>query len=230
MNRPDHCPLSARRVRALLPSAPALVLHMFLPPRLSVILPPALISIVTACSLSLPLSFTLFFLPTPSSAFSPLVILDFLHFSHPARPPAPRLPLSIHPCVSPLPRLTVLPPPGSQGEARCSGPAEGAEPAERGRPQGARRHPGPLGPARGGAPPQGRGAVREPPAPLVTGAGDAGGTGSKRQEMSVHYSQTQGTHKTPGAGRCGSRSRFGIKNSKRLYCGRVMLMGTGSIR
>lgn len=151
MNRPDHCPLSADRVRALLLSAPELLLHMSAPPvTLSFSLP--LSSGLLQPSFFLSLSFFL-----PSYASFSLVILHFLRFSHPLPP-------------------SICTPPGSQGEAKRPGPAEGAEPAERGGPQGARRRPGPPGPARGGAPPQGRGALREPPALLVTGAGCAGGT------------------------------------------------------
>lgn len=72
--------------------------------------------------------------------------------------------------------ISLLPPPGSQGKGERPGPAEGAAPADGGDPPGARRSPGPLGPTRRRAPPQGRGAVRDPPAPLVAGAGDPGGT------------------------------------------------------
>lgn len=68
-------------------------------------------------------------------------------------------------------------PPGCQGQRGFSGPAKGAEPANRGDPQGARWNSRPFGPARRGAPQQGRRAVRQPPAPVVTGAGNTGGVG-----------------------------------------------------
>lgn len=68
-------------------------------------------------------------------------------------------------------------PPGCQGKREFSGPAKGAEPANRGNPQGARWNSRPFGPERRSAPQQGRGAVRQPPAPVVTGAGNSGGVG-----------------------------------------------------
>lgn len=50
-------------------------------------------------------------------------------------------------------------PPGGQGKGELSGPAEGAEPADWGGPEGARWNPRPFGPAWRRAPPQGRGDV-----------------------------------------------------------------------
>lgn len=72
-------------------------------------------------------------------------------------------------------------PPGSQGKGKLSSPAEGAEPADWSSPQGARWNPRPLGPTWRGAPPQGRGAVGDTPAPVVTAAGNPGGVGSNTQ-------------------------------------------------
>lgn len=97
------------------------------------------------------LLFAPFFFPTPPPSSS-FVILHFL-------PPSCSLP------------------PGCQGQREFSGPAKGAEPANRGDPQGARWNSRPFGPARRGAPQQGRRAVRQPPAPVVTGAGNPGGVG-----------------------------------------------------
>lgn len=124
-----------------------LVLHMFLPLCLSVTLSLALIIIVRAALL------------TKSSSSSPFVILLF-----PSATPA-----------HPQPLCSVSPPPGSQGERELADPAKGAEPADWGGPQGARWNPRPLGPARRRSPPQRCGAVRDPPAPVVTGAGNPGG-------------------------------------------------------
>lgn len=80
-------------------------------------------------------------------------------------------------CHSSFPPPSCSLPPGCQGQREFSGPAKGAEPANRGDPQGARWNSRPFGPARRGAPQQGRWAVRQPPAPVVTGAGNSGGVG-----------------------------------------------------
>lgn len=66
-------------------------------------------------------------------------------------------------------------PPGSQGKGKLSVPAEGAEPADWGGPQGARWNPRPFGPAWRRAPPQGRGAIGGSPAPVVATAGNPRG-------------------------------------------------------
>lgn len=130
-------------------SVQELVLHMFLSLCLSVILSLALIIIARFC--------------TPSSA-------SFIcHSSFPFSPSA-RLPLSSLSLSRSLPL-------GSEGKGELSDPAEGAEPADWGGPQGAHWNPRPFGPAWRRAPPQGRGVVQEQPAPVVTGAGNPGGMG-----------------------------------------------------
>lgn len=148
-------------------SVQELVLHMFLSLCLSVTLSLALIIIVWApyC--------------TPSSASSLFVIL---HFPTPLRFPPPSIsPYSLSLCLF-FCSCSFFLPPGSQGKGELPGPAEGAEPADWGSPQGARWNPRPFGPARRRAPPQGRGAVRDPPAPVVTGAGNPGGVGLSIQK------------------------------------------------